>query len=120
MAFFAVVLLVIAASPIENKQLATWVFGGPIVIWLSFDKNFRKFQGYGENQTRLGEFINNNPILKLWLIFYCLLIIPILAYTLYTSETVSFVLYATSFALLLGPILVVSEFKRFKAAAKNA
>ena len=114
------VSVIIFISPIEEKQLIFLAVGGPLFLWLAFDKHISKCSGYGIHNEAIGEFINNNKYVKLWLVIYCFFILPVIIYNLYTSSETSFVLYSVSLFLLLGPVIMVSERERFIHAGKIA
>ena len=107
-------------SPIENKQLAGIVVAIPFFIWISFNTEIMEHRGYGPDSVSMTEFIESNNYLKLWIVFYCVCILPFLIYKLYTAEKTPYGLSVLTFCLLVVPMFVTSEIQRFKKAAENA
>ena len=107
-------------SPIDNKQLAGLIVAIPLFIWISFNKKIMQHRGYGPDGLSMGEFIQSNKVLKLWLVFYCTCILPFLIYKLYTAEKTPYGLAVLTLCLLLVPMFVTSEIQRYRKAGENA
>ena len=117
---FICVLTAISTSDSENKQLLYLFIGGPFFLYLVSRQDIKNQRGYGVNSVSLREFIEENKILKLWLILFCTLILPFIIYNIYIGSTISGWLYALALTLLLGPLFITSEIQRYIHAGKNA
>jgi len=120
--FLTVVLLIgtyISVSDIEDKQLAILLLT-ILVVLVSFFQDLTYYTGYGSNKERIGEYIEKHPLVKYWLIFFCLTILPFMVYKMGTTDNddIQGYLYFLSFILLVGPIAVVSEIERFRSMGK--
>nr|CAP47458.1 putative integron gene cassette protein [uncultured bacterium] len=121
--FLGIVLTIgtlISLSDIENKQLAILLLTIPVVI-VSIFQDFTYYKGYGANAERIGEFVEKHPLVKYWLVFFCLLILPFMVYAMATTDDdfLQGYLYFLSFILLIGPVAVVSELERFRSMGNN-
>lgn len=122
--FLAVVLTIgtiISLSDMQNKQLAILILTISVVI-VSIFQDFRYYRGYGKKAERIGAFIERKPIIKYWVVIFCLAILPFIIYIMGTTdnEDIQGYLYFLSFILLIGPVVVVSEFERFRSMGNNA
>jgi len=105
----------IVLSDIENKQIALIVLMILFSI-VSLFQDFSHYTGYGDKGKRIGAFIEKYPLLKVYLVIYCATILPFMIYRIgsvgfgETSEALS----VSSFFLLIGPVVVVSERERYK------
>ena len=120
--FLTVVLLIgtyISVSDIEDKQLAILLLT-ILVVLVSFFQDLTYYTGYGANKERIGKYIEKHPLVKYWLIFFCLTILPFMVYKMGTTDNddIQGYLYFLSFILLVGPIAVVSEIERFRSMGK--
>ncbi|TAK63463.1 hypothetical protein [Methylobacter sp.] len=118
--FLICVLTGISLSASDNKQLLNILIGSPIFIYVISRQDIGQQIGYGVNGLSLGKFIEENKILKLWLVLFCTFILPFIIYKLFIGSQISGWLYALAFILLLGPLFIASEIQRFKHAGKNA
>ena len=117
--FLAIVLAIgtyISLSGIENKQIAILILTILAVV-VSMFQNFTYYSGYGVSGERIGAFIERHPIVKYWLVIFCLTILPFMVYTMATTgnDDIQGYLYFLSFILLIGPVAVVSELERFRS-----
>lgn len=117
--FLAIVLAIgtyISLSGIENKQIAILILTILVVI-VSMFQNFTYYTGYGVSGERIGAFVERNPIIKYWLVIFCLTVLPFMVYKMATTrnDDIQGYLYFSSFILLIGPIAVVSELERFRS-----
>jgi len=113
------VIILIEFSSIGNKQLLSIITFTPVLIIASINQDFNYYQGYGKNNKNLGKYLKNKPIIKTWLIIYCMLILPVFIYKIMTDDSIDTLLYYLSFALLIGPIFIASERERFLDAANK-
>ena len=118
LSLFICVLTAISISESENKLLLNLLIGGPFFIYLSSRQDTKHQKGYGINSVTMREFIEENIILKLWLVVFCVFILPFIIYNLYVGSTISGWLYALALTLLIGPLFITSEMQRFKHAGK--
>jgi hypothetical protein len=121
-AFLTVVLILgtyVTISDLENKQMAILFLTVPVVI-VSIFQDFSYYTGYGANKERIGEFVEKHPLVRYWLVFFCLTILPFMVYKMATTDNdgLQGYLYLLSFVLLIGPVAVVSEFERFQSMGK--
>ena len=124
---------------IEQKQLVRyWMIGGAIIVVaictsfleigyqqpallglgalfgiFSMFHDFSYYKGYGNERKRMGDFIESNPKLKVWLVGFCMVVLPYFIYKMQTDDSVSGSYYFMSFLFLIGPIVYVSEMERF-------
>ncbi|MGR8933335.1 MAG: hypothetical protein ACU837_02965 [Gammaproteobacteria bacterium] len=117
--FMAVVIVVgtgISLSDIGQKQLAILCLTVAVVVYSLF-QDFSYYTGYGIDREKLGEFVERHLILKVWLVGFCALILPFILYQMFTAEDDSLLgyLYFSSFALLIGPVVVFSEIERYRS-----
>ena len=117
--FLGIVLTIgtlMSLSDIENKQLAILILTISVVI-VSIFQDFTYYRGYGAKEERIGAFIERNPIIKYWLITFCLTILPFMIYAMGTTnnDDLQGYLYFLSFFLLVGPVAVASELERFRS-----
>ncbi|MGW8229170.1 MAG: hypothetical protein ACWGOW_09730 [Gammaproteobacteria bacterium] len=103
---------------VEHQQAAQLGIAALFGV-VSLFQDFSYYSGYGSAKKRLGEFIEFHPRLKVWLVGYSAVALPYLIYEMQTNEEVSGVLYFTSFLLLIGPIVFVSEVERFRSMGNN-
>ena len=101
-------------ADIENAQVAILI----LIIVFSFISVFQDFSyytGFGDGSERIGRFVEGHPLLKYWLVFYCVAVLPFMIYRMLTTadDSTSDTLYFLGFLFLLGPIFVVSERERF-------
>ena len=120
--FLAVVIsisLYIFLSDLEEKQMAIFLLIIPVVI-VSLFQDFTYYSGYGAKGERIGTFIEKHPIVKYWLVIFCLTILPFMVYEMGTTDNdnVQGYLYFFSFFLLIAPIAMVSEIDRFRSLGK--
>ena len=111
--------LYISYSDIENKQVAFLIVLIPFSI-VSLFQDFSYYAGFGDKSKRIGAFVEKHPFLKLYLVIYCATVLPFMIYRIGSAgfgET-SEVLNLSSFFLLIGPIMVVSERERYKRLGK--
>lgn len=108
--------LYISFSDIEAQQMAILLLTIPVVIVSSF-QDFTYYTGYGEKGERLGLFIERHPIVKYWLVIFCLIILPLMIYKMgkTNNDNIQDYLYFLGFFLLIGPVAVVSEIERFRS-----
>ena len=109
----------ISLSGTENKQIAILLLTILVVI-VSMFQNFTYYTGYGVRGESIGAFIEKHPIVKYWLVIFCLTILPFMVYKMGTTKNDSFqgYLYFLSFILLIGPVAIVSEIERFRSLGK--
>ncbi|MDF1762761.1 MAG: hypothetical protein P1U57_05065 [Oleibacter sp.] len=117
--FFVLVLFAVVVNPYINPQLGMLVIAGPVFIWFSLDKNVRRYQGYVNNSGGLNEFIEEKSKLKVWLVFCCAFVLPVIIYRLFTTEEHTWLLYGLSFGLLFAPVFIANEYDRYKKAGEN-
>jgi hypothetical protein len=86
---------------------------------VSMFQEFSYYRGYGSARMRIGEFVESHPKLKVWLVGYSAVALPYFIYEMQTNENLAGVLYFTSFLLLIGPIVYVSEVERFRSMGNN-
>ena len=110
----AVILAAIFTSflEIEHQQAALLGLGALFGIFSTFH-DFSYYKGYGNERERMGDFIESHPKLKLWLVGFCMVILPYFIYKMQTDDGISGAYYFLSFLLLVGPIICVSEMERF-------
>ena len=107
--------LYISFSDIEDKQVAFLIVLIPFSI-VSLLQDFSYYAGFGDKSKRIGAFIEKHPLLKVYLVIYCATVLPFMIYRIgsagfrETSEALNF----SSFFLLIGPVMVVSERERYK------
>ncbi len=125
----------------EQKSLIRyWIFGGSILLiaicttlldveyqqvavicvsalfgLVSLFQDFSYYEGYGSGRKMIGEFIESHPKLKIYLVAYCVVVLPFLIYKMQNSSNYSGLLYFLSLCGLLGPIIYFSELERFKS-----
>ena len=106
----------ISLSEIEEKQMVM-LFLAVIVAIASLFQDFSYYTGYGGNRKRIGKFIKKHTVIKHWLVLFCLTILPFMVYKMGTTDNdmVRGYLYFLSFAMLIGPIAVVSEIERYRS-----
>ena len=106
----------ISLSDIEEKQMAIFVLTIPAVI-VSLFQDFTYYSGYGAKGERMGAFIEKHPIVKYWLVIFCLTILPFMVYEMGTTnnDKVQGYLYFLSIFLLVAPVALVSEIDRFRS-----
>lgn len=116
LAGFLIIGTYITVSDIEDKQMAILFLTIPVVI-VSIFQDFSYYTGYGANKERIGEFVNKHPLVKYWLVLFCLTILPFMVYKMATTDNDALqgYLYFLSFVLLIGPVAVVSEYERFQS-----
>lgn len=54
--------------------------------------------------------------MQLWMVGFCVLVLPILIYRIYRSGGDAGGLYALCFTLLIGLVVVTSEIERYRSA----
>ena len=101
-------------ADIENAQVAILI----LIIVFSFISVFQDFSyytGFGDGSERIGRFVEGHPLLKYWLVFYCVAVLPFMIYRMLTTadDSTSDTLYFLALLFLLGPIFVISERERF-------
>jgi hypothetical protein len=119
-ALFFFGLTVAWLSPIENKQLAGVIVAVPFFIWASLNKDLQSLTGYGPDSVTMVEFIESNGILKIWLVFYCALILPFLIFKILVADKTPYGLFVLAFGLLVLPMFIISEFQRFVRAGNKS
>jgi len=97
---------------------ATFVPGLGLAVWLAVDRSAGACPGFGGSAS-LQEFLEDRPALKLWMIIYCMVVLPFLVYEIYTSGEEAFELSVLAFVLLVAPAPVVSEIEKYVAAGKD-
>ena len=106
-------------SPLENKQAALFIFVLPVYLFMVNHKEIKNLRGYGSKGWSLLDYLELNPALKVWLVLYCLLMLPFLVFKIYTSQETPYGLFVVAFSLLVGPIFIYSEIERFKEAGND-
>jgi len=111
--------LYISLSDIEEKQLAIILLTIPVGI-ASLFQDFSSYLGYGAKGERIGVFIEKHPIVKYWLVIFCLTILPFMVYKMGTTnnDNLQGYLYFLSLFLLIAPVVIVSELDRFRSLGK--
>ncbi len=106
-------------SDMENKQMLVVLLSIPVAL-VSFFQDFSYYTGYGEKRENLGTYIEKKPIVKYWVIFFCMAILPFLIYIMGTTnnDNTQTILYFLSFFLLVGPVFIVSEIDRYHSLGK--
>jgi len=115
-------LLVLASTfllPSEHQLSAGLASGLVLVLMLAFNPDLRNWNGYGAKGLRLGPYLQEHGILQLWVVGFCLLVLPFLIYRIYSSGGDAWGLYALCFGLLIGPVVITSEIERYRAAGQN-
>jgi len=120
--FLAIIIstgMYIVISDIEEKQTAILLLTIPVAI-ASLFQDFTSYFGYGAKGERIGIFIEKHPVVKYWLVIFCLTILPFIIYEMGTTDNDSLqgYLYFLSFFLLIAPIVTVSEVDRFRSLGK--
>lgn len=113
---FSLVLASTFLLPSDHRLSAGLASGFVLVLMLAFNPGFRQWTGYGPKGLRLGQYLQEHGILQLWVVVICVLVLPILVYKIYSSGGDAWGLYALSFALLIGPVVVTSEIERYRSA----
>jgi len=108
--------LYIFISDIENKQVALLVVVIPFSI-VSIFQDFSYYAGFGDKSKRIGAFVEKHPLLKVYLVIYCATVLPFMIYKMGSVEfgVMPDVLYFSSFFLIIGPVMIVSERERYKS-----
>lgn len=101
----------------ENEPLA-WFILMTLFGFVSLFQDLSYYRGFGDGNRWMGEFIARHPVLKIWMLAYCAVMLPFLLYMMQTREDLSAVFYYASFSLLLGPVAVTSELERFRSMAE--
>jgi len=112
-------LLVLASTfllPSDHRLSAGLASGLVLVLMLTFNPELRQWTGYGPRSLRLGPYLQEHGILQLWVVGFCVLVLPVLVYRIYNSGGDAWGLYALCFALLIGPVVVTSEIERYRSA----
>ena len=84
--------------------------------------DFTEFMnGFPENEETLGTFIDKYPVLKYWLVLYCLVFLPLLIYIAYnmTGSHSADLIYFPGFLFLIGPMVFFLEKERFISFGDN-
>jgi hypothetical protein len=98
---------------------ATYTPGLGVGLWLALNR-FSDDSRRGSNAFSLGEFLQEKPGLKLWIVIYCMVVLPFLIYRIYHAAGEVFGLFILSLVLLVVPIIVVQEISRYLEAGKDA
>jgi len=108
----------IALVEMEYKLLAIFILV-ILITAVSLIQDFSFYAQSGPSRGKLGNFIEAHPLLKLYLVLYCAIIMPLMVYTLanmpFCAEKI--LLYFFNIIMLLGPMLMVSEQQRFRSYA---
>lgn len=118
-----VFLLVLASTfllPSEHQLSAGLASGFVLVLMPVLNPELRQWKGYGTKGLRLGPYLQEHGILQLWVVGFCLFVLPFLIYQIYNSGGDAWGLYALCFGLLIGPVFVTSEIERYRAAGQSA
>lgn len=113
---FLLVLVSTFLLPSEHQLSAGLASGFVLVLMLALNPDLRNWKGYGAKGLRLGAYLQEHGILQLWVGGFCLLVLPFLIYRIYSSGGDAWGLYALCFGLLIGPVVIVSEVERYRAA----
>lgn len=97
---------------VKYQQFAYFGLSALFGIFSLF-QDFSYYKGYGSKGERIGDFIEQHPMLKLWLVGFCTVVLPYFIYKMQTDESDSGIYYVLSFLLLIGPVVYVSERERF-------
>lgn len=112
-------LLALASTfllPSEHRLSAGLASGFVLALMPICNPELRQWKGYGPKGLRLGQYLQEHGILQLWVVGFCLLVLPVLLYRIYSSGGDAWGLYALCFGLLIGPVVVTSEIERYRAA----
>lgn len=113
---FLVVLASTFVLPSDLRLPAGLGSGFVLVLILALNPELRRWKGYGPRGLRLGEYLQEHGIMQLWMVGFCVLVLPILIYRIYRSGGDAGGLYALCFTLLIGPVVVTSEIERYRSA----
>jgi hypothetical protein len=115
----AVALLVLAYFGVQAFDMgATFIPGLGLAIWFAVERSGSSGDRFGGGVSAQ-EFLQARPFLKLWMIIYCMAVLPFLVYEIYVSGGEAIGLSILCFILLVLPAPVVLEIERFRAAGKN-
>jgi len=107
-------------TDIDNAQLANLILT-IIFIFISAFQDFSYYTGFGDGSERIGEFVEDHPFLKYWLVIFCVAILPVILYRMLTTDydSTSDRLFLLGFLFLVGPVFVISERERFLRMGSN-
>ncbi len=111
--------ILIVMSDIEYKQTTIIILSILVAVVSTFE-NFSYYTGYGDKRESIGDFIEKHPIVKIWMVLFCVTILPFMIYkmSVTNNDSVQGYLYFLSILLLIGPVILVSEIERFRSFRK--
>ena len=120
--FFVQFIFASVPGPIEPSEIPSLmeILTQIVIAIVSFFQDFTYYTGYGEKRENIGAYLEKKPIVKFWIIFFCMAILPFIIYIMGTTnnDNTQRVLYFLSFFLLVGPVFIVSEIDRYHSLVK--